>query len=184
VKLLCDRISQWEYSSFYEYEVHKEDQYKHGDIPPWNFDYNLLFQTGRRSHPQHIQKRMHNTYILKLVPDNKGRKCFITNDCFYVPLEYDSFDIKHIGDLRYVVGKNQDGIITLWEVKDPVVESKDNLDDDTKLELQDNVNTFIKYLAIEKEMLLTKFTPNEIYNLISKLQKNFVSLEYLFQNKK
>ena len=70
------------------------------------------------------------------------------------------------------------------DVKDPVVESKDNLDDDTKLELQDNIHTFIKYFATEKEVLLTKFTPNEIYDLISKLQKNFVSLEYLFQNKK
>jgi hypothetical protein len=113
---------------FYEYEIHKKEQYKHGDTLPYYFNYDFMFQTGRRLHPQYEQRRMHNTYILKLSPDKIGRQIVIVENNLYVPLQYESFDIKHIGNLGYVSGiiDNQE---KLWKVENPVVVTKENLDD-------------------------------------------------------
>jgi hypothetical protein len=101
-------------------------------------------------------------------------------------LQYESFDIKHIGNLGYVSGiiDNQE---KLWKVENPVVVTKENLDDKVKIELGENdnlENTYIKYSVIEVENYLNTFTSKEIYCLFSSLEENFVTIEYLLNCKK
>jgi hypothetical protein len=129
---------------------------------------------------------MHNTYIFKLSPDKIGRQIVIVENNLYVPLQYESFDIKHIGNLGYVSGiiDNQE---KLWKVENPVVVTKENLDDKVKIELGENdnlENTYIKYSVIEVENYLNTFTSKEIYCLFSSLEENFVTIEYLLNCKK
>ena len=121
VKLLCDRISQWEQTGYYDYDIHVRSKYKHGDSVPYNVKVDKpVVESGKRISLQHSYDQLQNIFILKVSKDSKSRAAWDFKEQYYnLPANYPDLEIQHIAEVKYLLQPcpEVEGKVLLWEIK-------------------------------------------------------------------
>lgn len=121
VKLLCDRISQWEQTGYYDYDIHVRSKYKHGDSVPYSIKVDKpVVEAGKRISLQHSYDQLQNIFILKVSKDSKSRAAWDFKEQYYnLPANYPDLEIQHIAEVKYLLQPcpEVEGKVLLWEIK-------------------------------------------------------------------
>ena len=121
VKLLCDRISQWEQTGYYDYDIHVRSKYKHGDSVPYSVKVDTpVVEAGKRISLQHSYDQWQNIFILKVSKDSKSRAAWGFKEQYYnLPANYPDLEIQHIAEVKYLLQPypEVEEKVLLWEIK-------------------------------------------------------------------
>lgn len=120
VKLLCDRISQWEQTGYYDYDIHVRGKYKHGDSVPYSAKVDTpIVEAGKRISLQHSYDQLQNIFILKVPKDSKSRAAWDLKEQYYnLPADYRDLEIQRIADVKYLLQPcpEAEEKLILWEI--------------------------------------------------------------------